>query len=78
MVGQQLWWGKFVADCGYPHAEVGSKMVLLQLPLASRNSWNHFRSFHHIILIHTRYCRSAMGCDLMHVDVDPLIMNVGS
>lgn len=21
MVGQYLWWGKLVADCGYPHTE---------------------------------------------------------
>ena len=21
MVGQYLWWGRFVADCGYPHTE---------------------------------------------------------
>lgn len=46
-----------------PTHRVGSKMVLLQLALASRNSWNHFRSFHHIILIHTRYCRKGVVQD---------------
>lgn len=44
-----------------PTHRVGSNMVLLQLPPANRISWNHFGSFHRIILMHTRYCRSTMG-----------------
>lgn len=68
MVEQYLWVGEVCRRMRLPAHRVGSKAVLLQLGSASRISWNHFGSFHHIILIFDS--RSAMGRNLMHVDLD--------
>ena len=49
MVGQHLVMvGEIRRRLRLPTHRVGSKMVLLQLPLATRISWNHFGSFYHI------------------------------